>query len=221
MSLDKSRRNNIRNNKKISLEFVPNRPERSFYFSVGDEISLFGNMEYEEKYAFCVWIDIYKNQDVERGPKVARIVARMFDAFGIADIGDDIVDIADMISGDTELCVNRLVNWDVYKEAENDCGFWRAYVCYLEELYVYPKYRRKGIGRYLLSKLPELLEYSFNLEIRAIVCYLSPRNMTCEEMPPAEEEEMLQIMRKLYLSNRFVPLDPAQRTLALINEDLE
>ncbi|MDD3012396.1 MAG: GNAT family N-acetyltransferase [Candidatus Gastranaerophilales bacterium] len=121
------------------------------------------NIGESRKYAFKFFLDIS-----DENYKVAKISGYILDDEQISEDEEDIIDIADMIDQDLYNAIDKLVNSDYFTYDE-------GYIAYLERFYIFPEYRNKGIGNFMLNNLDKILHYFLNIPIKCFITYLKPQ----------------------------------------------
>ncbi len=132
---------------------------------------------------------------------VAIIDVTLFDAERIYGNGLDIYTVADVESSELYEAADAL--WLGCRSLGN---YFPAMNCYISTFWVAPEFRKRGIGKYLLRNLEEILEYYTNVQIQAIGIYPRPMAVVVEnnkykkEKLENEDCEMQQLMIKLLKS---------------------
>lgn len=81
-------------------------------------------------------------------------------------------------------------------------------ILYIDAIYIEEKYRRIGIGSYILNNLPRILKYSLNIDANIIVLLPMPiekrENLEVRKLQnQANLKENKKGLEKLYLKNHF------------------
>lgn len=159
-----------------------------------------------DKYINCANLNIYESDENfdEINPDYSKLIARieviLFDYDLIESDGEDIIDIADSIKSDVYSSIFELINSKHFDEEELYIGA----VCYLERFYIMPKYRNKGIGKYLINNLCDLIKYHSNIDIEYIVACLKPLNYINNKwVDNPDADSMKKKMVKFYKKNFF------------------
>lgn len=123
------------------------------------------------EYSFNIWIHVRKNRNL-----IAVVHGFVLDEDKILNEHQNMIDIADIYTGDACDAISALVKSSIFKqELEDDLAILPPYTCYIETLYVYPKYRGNGVGRYLFSNLYNILLYSLNINTHCFVIIPTPQ----------------------------------------------
>lgn len=123
------------------------------------------------EYSFNIWINVSKNRS-----RVAEVHGFVLDEDKILNEHQNMIDIADIYTGDACNAISALVKSPIYKqELDDDLVILPPYTCYIETLYVYPKYRENGVGKYLFNNLYNILLYSLNINTRCFVICPTPQ----------------------------------------------
>lgn len=164
------------------------------------------NQELDKYYRF-VNFKIYdiENEDTEElnesDLKLAAIIEIIiFDYDLIEEDGEDIVDVADSIEGDVYSNIEELVNSKYFDNNDIFVGN----ICSLERFYIVPEYRKKGIGKYLINNLCDLIKEHSNINISYIIAFLKPMDFIdnkWEDTP--NPQKMKTIMLDFYKNNGF------------------
>ncbi|MBS6554054.1 MAG: GNAT family N-acetyltransferase [Clostridium sp.] len=160
-----------------------------------------------DKYYSFVDLKIYdiENEDTEEPDEqelklVARIETIIFDYDLIEEDDEDIVDVADSITGDVYSNIEELIN---SKYFDNNYIFV-GNICSLERFYIMPEYRNKGIGKYLINNLCELIKEHSNINISYIVAFLKPMDFIDNKwVDTPNPQKMKNMMVEFYKNNGF------------------
>lgn len=150
--------------------------------------------------------DIIKRVDIHiyEVDEVDEIVGDVFEGvlFLMSDNNfiNDIIDAADEMDEDTHkyaLYLNESKQYHKTKEDYEDIGAffdWGVNVVSgaLHRFYVYPKYRRLGIGETLFNYIDKIIESKVNLKIRCLVTYPNPDKGQEEGL----KEEIIKLIKK-------------------------
>lgn len=148
-------------------------------------------------YDFCE--DESNKLQEEKLELIALIEATLFDYHAIEINGEDVVDVADSLDGDNYSCIYELVNSKYFDKY--DCF---GSICSLEKFYTVPEYRQKGIGKYLMNNLCDVIKYFTNEHIDYIVAFLKPMELTNKgwnhsKSPKAMEKIMVDFLKNVVL----------------------
>jgi len=156
----------------------------------------------EEDFTFIGGFNLHNNR--RNKEIIATVSAIFFDENKIYNEHEDIVDISDMIDADVYGAMKALSKSKVYKqEIHDDKVFTALFSCYIQRLYVYPNYRKKGIARYIFKNLDQIFLHCFNTEIHCFVIVPKPQQPIKSEKyekwenNPDEDGLMLKRMIKL------------------------
>jgi GNAT superfamily N-acetyltransferase len=158
--------------------------------------------EYDDgnkKFTFYGAFNLYINR------KIATSVSGIFfDENKIINEYKNIVDIADIIDADVYDAIKTLYNSRIYKqEIFDDKIFSSLFTCYIQRVYVYPEFRKRGIARYIFKNLDKIFLHCFNTEIHCLVIIPKPQQPNKKEKyeewvnTPDENGVMLNLMIKL------------------------
>lgn len=117
-----------------------------------------------------------------------------------------ILDIADANCADALEYIEKLLESDEYNRDLSDYDYDEILMTWgknivsgaLHRFYVYPEYRKLGIGKTMINSLDKLLEMALNLKLRCLVTYPKPDD--------GQSDNMLEIMIKNIVNNGFRPL---------------
>lgn len=148
--------------------------------------------------------------DSNNGKPVAFIKLYLMESYYVVYYGDDAFSIADSFDDDTcsgfEVLVNnRLVEnkYEEYMSSIRDIRHCSSGI--LQNLYIYPDYRKNGIGRFLLENINDIMVRFFDMDLLVLSTYLNPFhddeiNAGYAKHPEREltdsEKKMLEGMRK-------------------------
>lgn len=109
-------------------------------------------------YYFKVGFNLYAtDENYEEKDIAATVEGHFFKYNRIDEFNIDILDLADTISDDVHKAIMTLVDNTLLAEVDME---YMPLICYLGRLYIYPKYRNKGIATYIYENLQELFEYA-------------------------------------------------------------
>ena len=117
-------------------------------------------------------INFYDNPDCDLNPEilVARMNGHIYDLSRITNLRYDPVDVADCENSDESDAMYALYKsrvLDKYdKRIDDNWALSEQHHCYIDYFSVEEKYRHQGIGKYIFNKLPTLLRYSLNVNVR-------------------------------------------------------
>lgn len=124
-----------------------------------------------EQYSFRVLLRVYI-----KGTIVAEVRGHVFDEDKIMNERQNIVYIADMFDGDVQGAMYALIKSKIYKQkVDEDLVFVPPYICYIERVYINPKYRKKGISKYIFNNLYDIFLHCLNIHTRCFVIYPKPQ----------------------------------------------
>ncbi len=131
---------------------------------------------------------------------VAIIEAILFNYDLIEEDGEDVIDVADSIEADVYSNIYELKNSKYFDEDDIYIGD----ICSLERFYIAPKYRRRGVGKYLMENLCDIIKYHSNIEVGYIVTFIKPMDYTDEKWVDVKNsKDMKKIMVDFYKKNGF------------------
>ena len=87
-----------------------------------------------------------------------------------------------------------------FKKLQED-GF--SNIAYISRLFVMPKYRQQGLGKYLLKNLELILEETIGFNIGCFLTFICPLDYNGKTWKPNGDEKMRKIMKNLFKSNGF------------------
>lgn len=158
-----------------------------------------------QKYAFTFSLNVYKGKN-----KVAIVSGYVMDEDKIINDNQDLLGIADMYEGTFAEAIEILSNNTIYEEEIED-NFINVswFICYIERFYVFPKYRKQGIGKYLLTNLSEILGHFLNAPIRCFVTFINPQTLTAKgwEFTEPKDEIIKKVMIKLFKEVGYKEID--------------
>lgn len=112
---------------------------------------------YNNYFFFKAGFNLYLiDEECEEKDIVATVEGHFFRYNRISEYNIDIIDLADIISDDTQKAIITLANNNLFTEVDME---YMPLVCYLSRLYVYPKYRNNGIATYIYKNLQEIFGY--------------------------------------------------------------
>lgn len=133
----------------------------------------------EMKYCFDCGFSLYETDeygDVIEGGLIAEVHGILFDKDKILNDNLTLDEVADWTDGDAFGGMVHLLKSKVFKEEiDEDKFFMPLFECYISTLYVYPKYRNQGLGKYIFENLCDILEHCFNVTIHCIYIYPNPQ----------------------------------------------
>jgi len=137
-------------------------------------------------------LKIYNEQN---NNKIALIEGRILHAADITNNGDNVVSIADRYDQEIYEATEELVNSKIYKD--ND---FPGDLLYIARFYVFPEYRKNGIGTFLINNLIKMVEYFDSVEIQFAWAFISPHSYTSENkwVELKDNKEMTKVMEKLF-----------------------
>ena len=157
-----------------------------------------------DKYSFIGEFALYDDDTDEILAKVSGI---FFDEDKILTENEDIVDIADMIDADVYEAMASLTKSKLYNQEINEENmFLPLFSCYIQRIYVYPKYREKGIAHYIFLNLEQIFLHCFNAHIRSFVIFPKPQHPNEKnewEDYPDKDGTMLKKMTSLLKNNGY------------------
>ena len=141
---------------------------------IDDNVLKFTNMIYGE-YVF-VFNGGFDLHDDDTDEKIATVSGIFFDEYKILNEGEDIVELADIIDVDVyramlDLSKSKLHNQDL----DENKAWLPLFSCYIERIYIYPKFRSRGLGRYIFENLEQIFLHCFNTYIHSFVIYPKPQ----------------------------------------------
>lgn len=87
-----------------------------------------------------------------------------------------------------------------FKKLQED-GF--SNIAYISRLFVMPKHRQQGLGKYLLKNLELILEETIGFNIGCFLTFICPLDYDGGMWTPNGDEKMRKIMKNLFKSNGF------------------
>lgn len=137
-------------------------------------------------------LKIYNEQNNNR---IALIEGRILHAADITNNGDNVILIADRYDQEIYEATEELVNSKIYKD--ND---FPGDLLYIARFYVFPEYRKNGIGTFLINNLIKMVEHFDNAEIQFAWAFISPHSYTSENkwVELKDNREMTKIMEQLF-----------------------
>ncbi|NLB42843.1 MAG: hypothetical protein GX815_11425 [Clostridiales bacterium] len=144
-----------------------------------------------DKYSFSFFMSIGDN-----GSNIGEVKGRVFDEREILNDGEDLVYISDMYNQDVYSAIEKLIKSKVYKEElDEDLIFENPYLCYIDRVYIEPKYRKLGIAKYIFKNLYTILLHTLMIHIRCFVIYPQPQVRTEERW--VDQEDPNNVMKKV------------------------
>ena len=121
------------------------------YVSINDIEKTFTEIiDEEEVYNFVGGFDFH---DEETDEIIATVKGIFFDEDKIVNEGENISILADMLDGDVEGAMSTLSNSKIHNQVlDDEKAMLPLFSCYIQRIYIYPKYRRSGIARYIYLK---------------------------------------------------------------------
>jgi hypothetical protein len=158
--------------------------------------------------------DINDDADYEPGEVMATVYCTFFDEDKILNDNVDIVVQADMISSDLQGAIYTLTKSRTYKKMiDEDKIFLPLFTCYIDKFYIYPKYRKSGIARYIWDNIENILLHCFNTHIHCFVIIPKPQQPDDEgnwDNSIDENGEMLKRMIKVIKKAGFKQLGKSE-----------
>lgn len=174
-----------------------------------DELDFKGHNDTNEyKYSFNFVMNVFEvDECYEPKNKVAKIEGYIFDEEKCDEDGIDIVEAADMLYQEIYEAMFALYNSKIYnKEKTDDLNYYfPPYQCYLSRFYVFPEYRKKGLGKYLLVNLSDILDEIFNIGIGFIIAFINPLTLDGVKWTEYKDKnnEMRDYMRQFFINNGY------------------
>lgn len=123
----------------------------------------------------------------------------------------DVLDVVDTYSGEASSAMGALLKFKPYTELP----FLTGNTVYVENFYIYPKYRNKGIATYIWENFGEILKYCIGRKICAITTSIYPILKDNEEA-----EKMIKIMSKVLERTGFTKTDFDYVKVCITTEEL-
>jgi|GEM_PF-2254133 len=144
------------------------------YVSIYDVNETFlKTIDEQEIYNFVGGFDL---RDEETTEAVATVRGIFFDEDKILNNDENIVALADMLNADVEGAMSVLSQSKIYNQELNDeKAMLPLFSCYIQRIYVYPKFRGLGIARYIFENLEQIFAHCFNTPIHSFVIYPKPQ----------------------------------------------
>ena len=130
--------------------------------------------------------------------RVGEIVASFIDEANCLNDGVDALVIADDESIDFGIALDAMQRSRDYEKLSINKEWQPLFTVYMDTFYIYPEYRNKGIGTYLLNNIGDILRIFTNKEIHAVGVILKPQCLSGETMTEEEESAMLRKMQRLF-----------------------
>ncbi|MCL2354800.1 MAG: MBL fold metallo-hydrolase, partial [Oscillospiraceae bacterium] len=106
----------------------------------------------------------------DKKDKIAEISAVFFDEDKILNDGQNITYLADILNADVHNAITALTeNKFDLEVTDADKMILPLFTCYLQKLYIYPKYRNKGYAKYIFTNLEDIFNHSFNVHIHTFI----------------------------------------------------
>lgn len=164
----------------------------------------------EEDYFFVAEFAIFASKtEIETGEEVdeisekdkvqvGKIVASFIDEGNCLDDGVNPFIIADDDNADFGIAIDAMHHARAYEELSINKEWKPLFTVYMDTFYIYPEYRNKGIGTYLLENIGEILRIFTNKDIHAVGVILKPQCLNGETMTEEEEVAMLRKMQRIF-----------------------
>ncbi len=142
-------------------------------------------------YSFEFGINITKN-----GKPDAEIRGYAFDEDANEDNNFGIEIIADNLACDAGNAIRTMIRSDFYGDILAGTLLADVFSCYISKVYVWPEYRVRGIGKFMLANLKDILQYAFNINTRCITIVPKPQRPGTDawENDPDPDGEKLKLM---------------------------
>ena len=163
---------------------------KAYYFKAS--FNVFASKAEIENGEEVAWIDD------EDKVQVAKIVASFIDEENCLNDDVDAFFMADGENGDFGNAIYAMQHARAYKELSVNKEWKPLFTVYMDAFYVYPEYRNKGIGTYLLNNIGEIFRIFTNKDIHAVGVILNPQCLKGESMTEKEEAAMLRKMQRLF-----------------------
>ena len=112
---------------------------------------------------------------VENG-LIAVVRGIIFDKDKILNDHLTLEEVADWTNGDAFNGMVPLLKSKIYKRTMDlDKEIMPLSVCYIERVYIYPKYRKQGFGKYIFENLCDIFEHCFNVTMHCFYIYPNPQ----------------------------------------------
>lgn len=131
------------------------------------------SVDEQEEYMF---IGGFTLQSEDTDEVIATVNGGFFDEDKILNESQDIVDLADMLDGDVHGAIANLIESKIHDQEMNDeKAMLSLFSCYIQRIYVHPKYRGTGVARYVFTNLEQIFLHCFNTPIHSFVIYPKPQ----------------------------------------------
>jgi len=155
----------------------------------------------DEIYSFIGGFDFH-DEDTEE--IIATVRGIFFDEDKILNEDEDIVALADALDGDVMGAMSVLTKSKIHNQELNDeKAMLPLFSCYIQRIYVYPKFRGSGFARYIFENLEAICLHSFNTPIHSFVIYPKPQqpdvNENWDNMPDKDDmilKRMIGVLKK-------------------------
>lgn len=176
----------------LNIDVWSSRNEISYVDPV-EPFQYYAEVGFEEIYSSKISISI---TDEDTKELVAEVSLITFCEDTILNDHEDILDIADAISIDCFASINYLIQSKAYSQEIRDEELaWRStHIAYISKVYIYPKYRKRGIGKYILQNLYDILLYSLNIYVRCFTIFIKPQRPTENGWENIIDENMSNLM---------------------------
>ena len=138
--------------------------------------------------------------------KIADLVIYCFDIKKIEDSEVNLEYVADSINADVDSSMAILSAAKLIPD--NVCE--KPMLCYIDKLYIKPKFRHKGLGSWLMKNVAELIKFYYDKEPYGFVIYPRPldgRNPDDINEKLDTTSEMYQLMVGLIVKNGFYEIN--------------
>lgn len=164
----------------------------------------------EQSYFFQAYFKVFasrkemaNNEEVdnlvcEDKVQVAEIVASFIDERNCLNDDVSAFEIADGDNADFGIAIDAMQRTRAYKNLSVNKEWLPLFTVYMDTFYVYPEYRNRGVGTYLIENIGEILRIFTNQDIHAVGVILKPQCLNGEIMTEEEEAAMLCKMKKLF-----------------------
>jgi len=129
----------------------------------------------DSRYYFDFTVGVYHKKK-----EVGVIHGLVYDESAMLDDGYNPVDVADWYSQEAHDAIFCLVNNPLYKIKHPDHIFHNTFLAYISKFYVDPEYRGRGIGKFLIHNLYDILLYTLNIHVRCFT--IIPRDDVSSDM---------------------------------------
>lgn len=109
-------------------------------------------------------------------------------------------ELGDDLEGEFYDALEDFIGSAPFKKLQED-GY--SNIAYISRLYVMPKYRQNGIGKYLLNNIESILEETIGFNIGCFLTFICPLDYDGKTWTPNGDDEMRKIMKRLFKSNGF------------------